>query len=548
MAVKHTSARPAAAAAAAIGERLDGWKAIAAYLRRDVRTVTRWETGEGLPIHRHVHKKRGTVYAYASELDHWSARRSTRPSAVAARRAMLAVLPFANLSRVAEEEYFSDGLTEEVLAQIGRLDPDRLGVIARTSVMQYKTRPKPIPDIGRELGVDYVLEGSVRRTADRVRVTAQLIHVADQAHLWAECYDRSAGDLVLLQAEIAAAIARQIDLEVTPERAVRLSRPRRTGADAHEAYLKGRFHWYKLSREHLDIALEYFQIARERDPGFALAYVGIAYVWLSRGDCGLLPAAEAFPEAKAAALKALELDDTLTEVHELLANIRRHFDWDWNGADAAFRHAIDLDPNYADGHFMYADFLISMGRSDEAAAEMRRALALDPLNFLFRCFLGWHLIYQGRYDEAIARLRDTLRSEPSYAAVHLGLWGALSQSGRLAEALAAAQRFFTLLGDEELAEILARGGGATGYARTMARAAGALERRARQVHVPGVRIARLWAQSGEGDRAIEWLETACERREPPLVHLAVSWDWQRLRGEPRFRALLDRLRFHEFRR
>lgn len=523
-------------------DRLDSWKEVAAHLKRDIRTLHRWETEEGLPVYRHLHKKRGTVYAYRSELDCWRKSRGPRPASSPARRVMLAVLPFTDLSGHPDQDYFSDGLTEELLAQLGRLHPERLGVIARTSVMQYKGTSKAIDRIGQELGVDYVLEGSVRRAAERVRITAQLIQVSDQSHRWSDCYERDLGDVLLLQSEIAQAIAREIQVTVTTEGTRRLARARRVDSEAHEAYLKGRFHWYRLSRENLDMALDYFQLALEKDPSYALAHAGIAYVWLSRGDCGLMPARQAFPKVKAAVLKAIELDDTLAEVHELLANVRR-LEWDWNGAEREFERAVQLDPNLADGHFMYSDFLVSMGRSREATAEMERALELDPLNFFFHCFLGWHLVYLRRYDEAIAQLGTTLRTEPNFPAAHLGLWGAFHQKRMFYDAMAEARKFFDLLGDNELAESLGRGYVEAGYAGAMRLAAEELAARSARTHVPAVRIARLHAHAGEDDRALDWLEKAYEEHETPLVHLRVAWDWDELRGHVRFRNLLRRMNF-----
>lgn len=524
-------------------DRLDSWKEVATYLKRDIRTLHRWETEEGLPVYRHLHKKRGTVYAYRSELDVWRKSRGPRPASSRARRVMLAVLPFTNLSGHPEQDYFSDGLTEEMLAQLGRLHPERLGVIARTSVMQYKGTSKAIDRIGQELGVHYVLEGSVRRAAERVRITAQLIQVSDQTHLWADCYERDLGDVLLLQSEIAQAIAREIQVTVTPEGTRCLAGARRVDSEAHEGYLKGLSYWYKLSREHLDIALDYFQLALEKDPSYALAYAGVAYVWFSRGDCGLMPPRQAFPKAKAAALKANELDDTLTEVHVLLANVRRHYEWDWNGAEREFQQAIRLDPNHADGHFMYSDFLVSMRRSDEAIAEMERALELDPLNFFFHCFLGWHLVYLRRYDEAIAQLGRTLRTEPNFPAAHLGLWGAFYQKRMYDDALREAAKFFDLLGDDQLAKTLERSYVEAGYTGAMRLAAEKLGERSHKTHVPALRIARLYAHAGDHDRALEWLEKAYEDHEPPLVHLRVAWDWDSLRDHPRFQDLLRRMNF-----
>ena len=534
-------------AESATGGRLEGWKAIATYVGRDVRTVNRWEADEGLPVHRHVHRRRGTVYAFQSELDAWRRSRQARRSALPARKTMLAVLPFANLGGGAEQEYFSDGVTEEVIAQLGRVQPDSLGVIARTSVMRFKGTRQGVDRIARELGVDYVLEGSVRRAGGRVRVTAQLIQVRDQSHLWADSYERDLGDVLLVQDDIGRAIAREIHISVAREGRSRRARARPLNPDAHEAYLRGRFHWYKLSGDHLDIALHYFQRALEKDPRYALAHAGVAYVWFSRGDCGLMAPDDAFPQAKAAALKALELDDSLAQVHELLGNTRRHYDWDWNGAEEAFADAIRIDPNYADGHFMYSDFLVSMGRPAEAAAEMARALELDPLNCLFRCFQGWHSIYTGRFDDALVQLRDTLRTEPEYPAAYLGLWGAFYKKGEHANALAAARTFFELLGDEKLVGILdRRGDGNRAYAGVMQEAGDALARRAGGTHVPALRIARLYAHAGAHDVALDWLEQACHRREPPLVHIQVAWDWDGLGQHPRFQRLLGRMRFPEY--
>jgi Tfp pilus assembly protein PilF len=430
-----------------------------------------------------------------------------------------------------------------MLAQLGRLQPDRLGVIARTSVMRYKATTKGVDRIGRELGVHYVLEGSVRRTAARVRITAQLIRVSDQSHVWAECYERDVEDVLHLQNEIARAIARQVHIAVTPKASSRLARPGPGNSEAHEAYLKGRFHWYKLSREHLDVAYDYFQLALDKEPNYALAHAGIAYVWLSRADCGVEPPRQALPRAKAAIMKALELDDSPAEVHEILAGVVLHADWDWAAAEREYRRAIELEPNRADGHFMYADFLVSMGRPREALAEMARALELDPLNFLIRCFRGWHLVYMGRHDEAITQLRETLRTEPAYPAVHLGLWGAFHQKGMYDDAIDEARVFFDLLGDRQVVETLTGGYPGMGYTATMHAAAEILARRSDQTHVPAVRIARLYAHAGDGDRALRWLEKAYDEREAALVHLRVAWDWDHLRAHPAYQDLVRRMNF-----
>lgn len=524
-------------------DRLDSWKEIAAHLNRDVRTLFRWEAQEKLPVYRHLHKGRSSVYAYRSELDAWRAGRQPHRFAAPKQKVMLAVLPFTDFGADSEHAYFSDGMTEELIAQLGRLSPDRLGVIARTSVMRFKGTTQPVAAIGGELGVEYVVEGSVRSGAGRVRITAQLIQVRDESHVWSQSYEQDLSDVLLLQNEIARAIAGEIQVTVTPEESRRLASARRVDSDAYEAYLRGRFHWYKLSREHLDIAFDYFQLALKKDPDYALAHAGVAYVWLSRGDCGLVPSRDAMTRATASAMKALELDDSLAEVHELLAGIKLHSEWDWRGAEQSYQRAIQLDPNHADAHFFYADLLFSTGRPREAEAQAACARELDPLNFLFECFHGWHLVYLGHYDDAIAQLVRTVETEPNYPAARLGLWGAFYKKDQHADAQREAGTFFRLLGDEQLSRLLMPDGNGTGYASAMARAAETLAERAAHRHVPALRIARLYAHAGAKDEALNWLERAHEQHEAPLVHLQVSWDWDCLREQPRFQALLRQVKF-----
>jgi Tfp pilus assembly protein PilF len=350
--------------------------------------------------------------------------------------------------------------------------------------------------------------------------------------------------VLLLQNEIARAIAGEIHVTVTPEGGHRLARARRVNSDAYEAYLKGRFHWYKLSREHLDIAFDYFQLALKKDPSYALAHVGAAYVWLSRGDCGMAPSREALAWAKATAMKAMELDDSLAEVHEIMAGIKLHSEYDWHGAEQSYQRAIQLDRNHADSHFFYSDLLFSLGRPLEAQAEAACALELDPLNFLFRCFHGWHLVYLRRYDEAIAQLEQTLETEPNYPAAHLGLWGAFYKKGEYSNALREAGTFFGLLGDQHLSNILTGDRDEAGYASAMQRAAETLAASAEHRHVPALRIARLYAHAEAKDEALGWLERAYEQHEAAMVHLQVAWDWDCLREHARFQTLLRSINFH----
>lgn len=478
----------------------------------------------------------------ASGLDRHGPRRAPpRPRRPAGRRHIraLVVLPLVNVSRDPEQEYFADGMTEALIADLAKIR--ELRVISRSSAMRYKGTDKSLPEIAAELGVDGVVEGSVLRAGARVRITAQLVHAPSDTHLWSESYERDLEDVLLLQGEVARAIAGEIRVALSADEARRLSVRRKVDPEAFDACLKGRFHWYKLSREHLDIALKYFQLALEKDPNSALAWAGMAAVWASLTDAGFVPPHEAIPQAREAALRALELDDSLVQVRFKLANIRFCCDWDWSGAERDYRKAIEIDPSSADAHFFYGDFLISMGRADESLAETRRALELDPFSFFIQAFYGWHLVYLHRCDDAIAHLRKTLQMEPDFSAAHLGLWGAFYRKGERAEALAAAEKFFVVLGDGEVVEALRRGRSGSGYEGAMKLAALELEKRAAAGHVPAVRIARLWAHAGEADRALEWLDKACTWRESPLVHLGVGWDWDRLRGDPRFQALLRRM-------
>ena len=448
----------------------------------------------------------------------------------------LAVLPLLNLTGDPQQDYFADGMTDALITDLAKIRAVK--VISRTSVMQFKDVKKPLREIAQALGVEGILEGSVQRSGGRVRITVQLIRVATDTHLWAESYERDSRDVLTLQAEVAQAVAREINVALTPEESAHLSRARPVNPEAYEAYLKGQSHWYWLSREHLDTALEYFDLALQKDPNYARAYVGVANVWMMRGDAGFMPPSEAMPKAKAAVSKALALDDSLAEAHMAFANFAGPYDHEWSIAEREFRRGIELNPNSADGHFMYADFLISMKRTDEWNREIHKTLELDPFNPFFQCFYGWHLVYLQRYDEAIAQLHKVLEPEPDFSSAHMGLWGAFYKKGMHEEALAEARKFFSVLHDREVEEALTRGYAEGGYARAMHLGAEVLAARSKQTHVPAVRIARLYAHAGDKDQALHWLQRAAEERETPLTHLEVAWDWDFLRSDPRFRSLL----------
>jgi len=453
----------------------------------------------------------------------------------------LAVLPLANLSGDPEREYLADGMTEELITQLGKAMP--LRVISRQSVMQFKGTTLSLGEIGRKLSVDGIVEGSVVQSGGRVRVTARLVDAATEKPLWSEEYDRDLRDVLSLQGEVTRAIAQEIRVQLTPQEQANLTKARPVNPEAYEACLKGRFEWYKLSKEGLDNAEQYYQLALEKDPNYALAYAGLADVWLERSDTGLWTPRDVMKKAKTAAEKALELDDALSEAHVSLANIETGFEWNWPAAEKDFLRAIQLNPSNVDAHFMYADFLISLKRNEEWQKEMQRTLELDPMSSFHRSFYGWHLIYLGRNDEAIALLQKILATQPELSYAHLGLWGAYFKKGMDQEALEEAEKFFGVLRDQEVVASLKRGSGEANYRLAMKRAADVLAARSAHTHVPGVRIARLYAHAGENVESLNWLEKAFAAKESPVVHLNVAWDWENLRNEPRFQALLRGINF-----
>jgi len=333
------------------------------------------------------------------------------PTTLSGRRLTLAVLPFDNLSGDADQEYLSDGLTEEMITQLARLEPDRLKVLARSSTWKYKRADRDIGQLRRELGADFVLEGSLRRAGERVRVTAQLVRGDDQSHVWAETYERDFRDVLILQSEVAEAVSRTIAVTLTPDAKARLARARPVRSEAYQDYLRGRFFWNRRTEAALRQALGYFQKAIAADPGYAPAYSGLADSYSLLGASSIvggLPPRQAMPEAKAAALKALQIDGTLSEAHTSLATIHLLYDWDLAACDREFRRALELDPNYTLAHHLYSHCLLALGRTAESLAESKRALELEPLHLVVGGHLGWHYLYARQYDQAIEQFRKTL--------------------------------------------------------------------------------------------------------------------------------------------
>jgi serine/threonine-protein kinase len=455
-------------------------------------------------------------------------------------RNSVAVLPFVDLSPQKDQEYFCDGMVEELINSLTRIKD--LRVVARTSAFSFKGKDVDIREIGKRLNVKTILEGSVRKAGNRLRITTLLVNVAEDFPIWSDRYDRELEDVFAIQDDIARSIVDALKIEVLGEREEPLVKVHTENPEAYEAYLKGLFHYWKLSPENVALALDYYQLALEKDSNYALAYTGIAGVWVTRGISGIVPSREAVPKVKEAALKALELDDTLAEAHYSLAGIRYYFEWDWNGAEKEFQRAIELNPNYANIRLVYSSFLDMMGRPEEAKAEIERALELDPINFFAQGVFGLHLFNSRRYDDAIVQFRKTIRAEPTFPLAHEGLWVALHQKQMHEEALTEAKKYFEVLDDREAADSLQRGYAEAGYSGAMVFLAEKLAMRSKQAYVQPTQVARLYDFAGEADRALEWLEKALKEHEPALVTLNV-WPEGALRDDPRFKEILQRMKF-----
>ena len=453
----------------------------------------------------------------------------------------IAVLPLENLSGDPQQEYFSDGMHEALITNLGQLGGLRR-VIARSSVMRFKGDTKtPLHKIAQELKVAALMTGAVLRSGNRVRITAQLINAATEAQMWAQSYERDLSDVLTLQNEIVSAITREVKVKLTPQDVTRLTSARQINAEAYEAYLKGQFHFYKLTRSDLDSALQYFESALGKDPNCALAYAGIAMVWLGRQQQGLAPASETKPRAVAAAAKALELDSTLAEVHYTLAGIKSWTDWDWKGGETEFLRAIELNPNYPDPRAYYSHLLNMLGRPKEAMAQIERALELDPLNALFQAIYGMDLMYARRYDDAIALLRNTLKTSPNDLVALSTLRSAFHMKHMYDEALDVWKASYAARGDQEAQDALARGFKDDGYRGALQRVAEMLVARSRKTYVSPWQIGTLYTRAGKNDEALDWLEKAYQAHDQNMPYLSVDPIFDTMRDDTRFQALLRRM-------
>jgi len=463
-------------------------------------------------------------------------------------RVMLAVMPFENLTGDANQEYFSDGLTEEMISQLGRIDPDRLGVIARTSVMTYKQNPKPLDQVGRELGVQYVLEGSVRRDTNTVRVSAQLIQVKDQTHLWARQYDRQLSNLLSLQGEIAQEIADEIELTLGDKPAVKTAHRPAVPAVSYEVYdlcLKGRYFWNERTEPDLHQAAGYFQQAIDKDPNYAPAYAGLAETLALLGTWQVVVPKEVMPKARATALKALQLDDTLADAHAALALIAEQYDYDWQTAEGEFRHAIQLDPGNATAHQWYAECLSFEGRFDEALAESARARQLDPLSLIITADEGMILYYARQYDRAIEQFQTVRDIEPNFPRTDT-IFFAYAEKGDFARAMSECEKTARRDHSENTPPVLAaeaylygRWGRTAEAQRSFAQFEKASKLYPADAALPWVRL-RVLTGLGRKDDVIALLRKSFDERTSTPISLKVDPLYDSLRSDPRFQGLLRR--------
>jgi TolB-like protein/DNA-binding winged helix-turn-helix (wHTH) protein/Flp pilus assembly protein TadD len=454
---------------------------------------------------------------------------------------MLAVLPFQNLSGDPSQDYFSDGLTEEMIAQLGALSPDQLGVIARTTTMAYKHTSKSVEQIGSELGVGYVLESSVRRDGDQVRISVQLIRAPDQIHIWTHSYDRHISHSIELQEEVAQAVAEQIEVKLSPAYRGRTN-PRPLDAEANEAYLRGRYFWNQFTPEGYRKAISYFQQAIERDPKFAEAYSGLAdsYNFLVVTDS--VPPSEGHVKALEAARRAVSLGVNLAEPHASLAVALGRSEWNWSDAEYEYKRAIALNPSYSMGHRFYASLLGISRRHREAWEQINEAMRLDPLSLPNNAEVVRTLYYARNYDQAIGQGQKAMQLDPNYARTHFWLGRVYSQKGMHKQAIAASQKVLEALPDSnlgltEMAYSLAAAGRQTEARAILVR----LEERSKNIFVPAYNFAVIHIALKEEEVAMRYMQQAYESRDWALLVLAVEPRLDPLRRDPRFQEILAKL-------
>jgi TolB-like protein/Tfp pilus assembly protein PilF len=473
------------------------------------------------------------VQGYRDRLKYWLAPPKIRS---------LAVLPLENLSHDSDQEYFADGMTDALITDIAKIRT--LRVTSRTSVMRYKGTKKPLSQIARELDVDAVVEGSVQRSGDRVRIVAQLIDARSDRNLWTESYENDLSDVLALQGNVARAVAVEVRVQLTPQESASLSKNRTLNPRAYESYLQGRYFWNKRTPGDLNTAIKSFNEAIEIDPSYAMAYVGLADSYSLLSVYGELPPREAMPLAKAAANRALEIDDTVAEAQAALADIQWAYDWDSMSAETGFRHALALNPNYASAHQWYAVFLSNHGRHKEALAEIEQARELDPLSLIIQANAGFDYYYARQYERAIEILQRASEREPNFWVFHSMLGQNYLATGRMVEATSEFESALLLSpGNIRVSAMLG-----LAYAKTgrRAEARGLVDKMlsiSRKRYVSPALIAIIHIGLGDKNKAFDWLDKACTDRSDWMIFLKTDPLFDPLRADPRFLNLLRRVGF-----
>jgi TolB-like protein/Tfp pilus assembly protein PilF len=578
--------------------RLNSWKEIAAYLNRDVTTVQRWEKREAMPIHRHVHDKRGSVYALVPELDAWLeirrlplgenqeakeqeqtpeapvegegdhrrgatlrhrgwlalagagvlgllvvayvVSRGRIENAAQPKIRSLAVLPLKNLSADPTQEYLADGMTDALIDRLARMH--ELRVISRTSVMRFKNPQLSVPDIARLLHVDAIVEGSVMRQGNRIRVTAQLIRGATDEHFWSETYDRELRDVFAVHSELAQSIARKVRVTATGEEHQRLTAARSVAPEVYESYLKGRFAYGNSNdRAGIEESIGYFNRAIKMDPTFAPAYVGLANAFNNLGTVfvGVSPE-ETRPKVISAARKALELEPDLAEAHVLLANVWQE-QFHWIDAESEYRRALEVNSNDADAHAGLALWLLCRGRTDEAVAWARRGREIDPLA-VSGSNIGWILFQSHRYNESIQELRSSLAVRPDIASALLYLGFALIANNQPADAVPVLEKALSVSnGSPAATGVLIRAYSHAGRRTDALRLLAELQKRRKAGYVPAGAFVNAYLGLGDNEQAFVWLEQAFKEQSNILQFLKVHPFLDPLRADPRFADLVRRV-------
>src|SRR5271165_1276077 len=466
------------------------------------------------------------------------------------KKTMLLVLPFQNISGDPGQEYVADGLTEETITDLGELSPAELGVIARTSSMSYKHTDKTVSQIGHELGVDYILEGSVRREGEKARVSAQLIRVSDQTHLWAKNYDRDMHDLLGIENELGKTIAQQVQVNLSPQRQMELSKMRTVDPEAYDLYLKGRFYWNQRTPAGNKESIGYFKQATAKDPNFALAYAGLADAYNFGNIIGDYSPKDRFLEAREAAIKAIALEWLMAEADAVLGMEKSQYEFDFPGAEREFLKALEVNPNSAYAHLFYANcYLLPMGRVREAIAENKKALELDPLSLPINNFMAMTYMFAGDYEQSYKQFQHSIEMDPSFLLAHLYLFLLLVNTDRYEQAIQEYQTGQLLSGsrpEEAAAEAAAmlkayKSGGATGFwNRILKKKLQARERGDESVYAS--EVAGAYALAGDKDKAFEWLDKAYEERDGQDISL-LKCDpaFKKWHSDPRFTAMLRRM-------